>query len=137
MKKLIFVLAFGILVIGAASAQGWGRGVVPQSVTVSGTLQLQNGQFTVVSGNTAYYCPMIGQYVGFIDSLKEGSSITIEGFVYGNLIQPTKLTTGGKSYDFPANNLGGYGGYCGGYGGGYCAGPMAGGFGGRRSGRRR
>jgi hypothetical protein len=127
MKKLSFVLVIALLAIGTASAQGWGRGV-PQTVIVEGTLQLQNGQIVVSSGNTVYYCPLIGRYVGFIDGLKEGSRVTIEGFAYGNMLQPIKLTTGGKSYDFLASNSGGYD--C--YGGGYCGGPMMAGGRGRR-----
>jgi hypothetical protein len=130
MKKIGFALVITLVVIGTAFAQNWG---VSQSVTVNGTLQLQNGQIVVVSGNTVYYCPTIGRYVGFIDGLKEGASVSVEGYAYGNVLQPTKLTAGGKSYDFPANNNSDY--YC--YGGGYCGGRMmAGGFGGRRGGMR-
>jgi hypothetical protein len=124
MKKLIFVLVITVLVIGIVSAQNWGNRGNPQSVTVYGTLQLQNSQIVVVSGNTVYFCPMIGRYVGFIDGLKKGNSVTIEGFTYGNMLQPTKLTAGGQSYAFFANVNGGYDcyyyseGYCGGFGGG-------------------
>jgi hypothetical protein len=136
MKKLGFVLAIAFFAIGTASAQGWGNwGNVPQLVTVEGTLQLQNGQIVVSSGNTVYYCPVIGRYVGFIDGLKEGSRVTIEGYAVGNVLQPAKLTASGKSYDFLANSSGAYDCYGGGggCGGGYCGGQMmAGGFGGGR-----
>ncbi|MDR0442341.1 MAG: hypothetical protein LBH44_02925 [Treponema sp.] len=126
MKKLLFILAIIFLAAGTASAQGWGN-----SVTVTGALQLQNGQVTIINGNIAYYCPMIERYAGFIDGLKEGNTVTIEGFAYGNLLQPVKITAGGKSYDFLANNnSGGFGGRC-------CTGTMAGGFCGRRGGRGR
>jgi hypothetical protein len=42
-KKVIFVLVIAILAIGTISAQVWGNQQgAPQSVTVEGTLQLQN-----------------------------------------------------------------------------------------------
>jgi hypothetical protein len=140
MKKIGFVLVITLVVIGTVFAQNWGNRGGLQSVTVNGTLQLQNGQIVVASGNTIYYCPIIGRYVGFIDGLKEGSNVTVEGFAYGNMLQPTKLTADGKSYDFLANNNGGYDCYASGYncyGGGNCGGGMmASGFGGRRGGIR-
>jgi hypothetical protein len=125
MKKLMLVLVITtVCAVGTVFAQNWGNS---QPVTVDGTLQLQNGQFAVTSGNTTYYVPAIGQYVGFIDGLKEGSSVTIEGYVYGNILQPSKMTVNGKSYDMLSNNYGGNNGYGYGAGYGYCGGYCGGG----------
>ena len=130
MKKLILTMIIACLAIGTASAQGWGGGwgVSPQTISVSGTLQLQNGVIAVASGNNTYFVPMLARYIGFIEGLREGAQISMDGFASGNYIQPTKVTIGGKSYDFSANVPqraaygGGYGSGCGrgmGYNGGW------------------
>ena len=105
MKKLGFVIVIACLLIGTASAQNWGSGwgTAPQIISVTGTLQLQNGVIAVVNGNTAYYVPTLTQYVGFIEGLREGAQISIDGYVSGNYLQPIKVTISGKSYDFTAD----------------------------------
>jgi hypothetical protein len=102
MKKIVIIFTIAFLVIGTISAQGSGRQIIPEPVKIEGTLQLQNGQFAVASGNNTYYVPMIGRYVGFIDALKEGSNVSFEGYVRGNFLMPVKMTIGGKSYDLAA-----------------------------------
>jgi hypothetical protein len=109
MKKMIFVLAIGILAIGTISAQAWGA----QSITVEGTLQLQNGQIAVASGNSVYFVPVLNQYIGFIDGLREGARITVSGYASGNVLQAAQVTINGKSYNFQAS---GYGSCCSGWG---------------------
>jgi hypothetical protein len=109
MKKMIFVLVIGILAIGTISAQVWGA----QSVTVEGTLQLQNGQIAVASGNTVYFVPVLARYIGFIDGLREGARVSISGYASGNILQATQVTINGKSYNFQAS---GYGSCCSGWG---------------------
>jgi hypothetical protein len=134
MKKAVFIIAVALLVFGVAFAQKPDQ--TPQTVTIEGTVQLQNGQFAIASGNTVFYCPRIGRYVGSIDGLKEGSRITVEGYVSGNVLQPVKMTANGRPYVFLANNSGGYD--CYGYGGGYgdCgACPYGGGYGASMRGR--
>ena len=101
MKKLVLVIAIACLVIGAAFAQNWGN--ASQIISVSGTLQLQSGVIAVASGNNTYLVPSLTQYIGFIEGLREGAQISIDGFASGNYIQPTKVTINGKVYDFPAN----------------------------------
>jgi len=117
MKKLILVTAIAFLSVGAAFAQNWGNPWgVSEIVTVNGTLQLRDGAIAVVSGSNAYFAPTLTQYVGFIDGLREGAQISMEGVVSGNYIQPTKVTIGGRTYDFSAtaaprgmNNISGWG----------------------------
>ena len=106
MKKFMLVLVIAVSVIGMASAQNWRNGWGnSQVITVAGTLQLQNGAIAVASGNTVYYVPMLERYIGFIDGLKEGAQVNLEGYVAGNgnVLQPTKFTLNGKSYDLLAN----------------------------------
>jgi hypothetical protein len=100
MKRFGFVLVIVCLTAGTAFAQNWGN---PQQITVNGSLQLQNGSIAVVSGNITYFVPVLTQYFGFIEGLKEGVQVSIDGFASGNTIRPSKVTLNGKSYDFPVN----------------------------------
>jgi len=105
MKKIGFVMVIAFLAIGTASAQGWGGGwgTAPQAISVTGTLQLQNGAIAVVSGNNVYFVPVLTQYIGFIEGLREGAQISMDGYVSGNYFQPTRVTISGRNYDFTAN----------------------------------
>jgi hypothetical protein len=73
-----------------------------KTVTITGTLQLQKGFIVLVSGENTYHVPMITRLTGFIDGLKEGKEISVEGLENKNFIHLVKLTVDGKSYDFPA-----------------------------------
>jgi hypothetical protein len=42
------------------------------------------------------------RYIGFINGLKEDAKISIEGFMFRNIIHPLKVTVADKSYDFMA-----------------------------------
>jgi hypothetical protein len=121
MRKFGLVLIIGLAAAGMAAAQGWGspwgnQGWATQ--TVSGTLQLQNGTIAVVNGGAAYYVPALERFIGFIDGLKEGAQVSVEGLSGpNNYLQAVKLTIGGKSYDLaaagpqgmPYNGYGAYG----------------------------
>jgi hypothetical protein len=109
MRKFGLVLIIGFVAAGMAAAQGWGgpwgnQGWAAQTVTVSGTLQLQNGTIAVVNGGTAYYVPALERFVGFIDGLKEGAQVSVDGYAAPNTnyLQAVKLTIGGRSYDLVA-----------------------------------
>jgi len=75
------------------------------AVTVQGTLTLAQGTLAVVSGGTTYLVPRLSRYVGFIDSLKEGAQVKLEGTAFASQDAAVKnlavdtLTVGGKSYD--------------------------------------
>jgi len=73
-------------------------------VTVEGTLKLERGFVAVQSGETVYLVPMLNRYIGFINDLKEGTSVSVEGREFRKTIMPTKVTIGGRDYDFPALN---------------------------------
>jgi len=111
MKKFRFVLFIALLAAGTVSAQNRGNWPgVSQSITVNGTLQLKNGFIAVASGTDIYFVPALERYIGFIDGLKEGNSVSVEGYVSGNYLQPSKVTVNGKSYDFLVNGYSGRGG---------------------------
>jgi len=71
-------------------------------VTVEGTLKLERGIVAIESGRTTYFVPLLTRYIGFINDLKEGTKVSVEGYSYRNVIHPVKLTIEGKPYDFPA-----------------------------------
>ena len=118
MKKIGFLIVIVCLAAGMASAQNWGNEwgtpVQPnQAISIAGTLQLQNGVIAVVAGSNTYLVPILTQYIGFIEGLREGAQISIDGYFYGNYVQPTRVVISGKSYDFTAAAQQGFA-YCGG-----------------------
>ena len=104
MKKLGLLAIIALMVIGTVFAQNQERvrRSPPETITVEGTLQLQNGFIVVKSGDTVYHAGMLNRYVGFLEGLREGNTITVEGHVFNNFLHPVKITLSGKSYDFPA-----------------------------------
>jgi hypothetical protein len=137
MKRIAMILLVALAVAGVAVAQnapapwgppGWNQPQA-QSVKVEGRLALINGTIGIKSGAKTYYVPMLARMAGFIEGIKEGASVKLEGYErqlpyapeYYTLMA-TKLSVGGKDYD-----LGQYGGF--GMRGQF------GGFGGMRGGR--
>jgi hypothetical protein len=117
MKKSVF---FVILIVIAAGAfaqsrdpqdrDGWRQ---PPAVTVTGTLSLLDGRIVLEDDTAVYYVTGLGKLVGFVDGLKEGAGVTLEGFVRPlryrdgadkerQILRVTKLTLDGRSYDLPA-----------------------------------
>jgi len=78
------------------------RQMQDNSVSVEGTLKLEKGFVAVQNEESVYLVPMLNRYIGFIDGLKEGEKISIEGRGFKDMIQPLKVTIGEKSYDFIA-----------------------------------
>ncbi|MDR0444494.1 MAG: hypothetical protein LBH44_13935 [Treponema sp.] len=105
MKRLCFFLIFTVLLTAMVSAQNRNdrrRDIKP--VTIEGALQLERGAVAVASGETIYYVPLLTRYIGFIEGLKEGAKVSVEGYTFRNLLHPVKVTIDGKSYDFSAGD---------------------------------
>jgi hypothetical protein len=118
MKKLVFTLIIAFLTINTVFTQNRGNQVGnSQSITVEGTLQLQNGQIAITDENTIYFVPVLNRY---IDRLREGARVSILGYASGNILQATQITINGKSYNFLSrdynNYNSGYGFCCSGWG---------------------
>jgi len=110
-KKIGFFLLIAVLAVGAVSAQSRGDlQRISRTVTINGTLQLERGNIAVTSGSSVYLVPSLTRYIGFIEGLKEGATVSVEGYEYGNVLYPVKVTIAGKSYDF-ATDAGGSGGF--------------------------
>ena len=85
-----------------------------QVVKVDGKLALLNGVIALKSGTKTYYVPMLGRLAGFIEGVKEGVSVKLEGFEFPIASAPEyatlaviKLSVGGKDYDL--GQFGGFG----------------------------
>ena len=92
------------------SAQGWRPNrpniPAPEAVTVSGSMIVAHGMPAIKSGDVTYLVPGISRLTGFIDGLKEGAQVTIEGSAMAQpknsnvkFLVPTKLTLSGRTYD--------------------------------------
>jgi len=103
----------------SAQAQGRGRAssrLPPaEKVTVSGSLAVAHGMPALKSGDVTYLLGGINRFIGFIDGLKEGAQVTIEGSALTSpknnnlkILRLSKLTLNGKSYDMalPEGGLG-------------------------------
>ena len=128
MKRMVSLMAIGILAVGFVSAQQgrmhhWmgNQGYDSEAVSITGDLQLRNGMICVVDNEQVFYIPNLERLVGFIDGLKEGAKVKVDGYAYGNqenqYVQPSQLTLNGKSYDLQRNTfamgrMNGYGGSC-------------------------
>lgn len=107
MKKILVLLFISALFTGTVFAQNRDnrldrndrqRGA--SKVTIEGVLQLEKGVVAVASGDSVYPVPVLTRYIGFIDGLKEGTKISVEGYQFNKFIRPVKVTINGKSYDF-------------------------------------
>ena len=109
MKKFVLILAIVALACGGIFAQ---TAITAASgattIQVSGNLSLVNGRVALKDGGKTYYLEGIQRLIGFVDGLKEGASVTAEGYTSPSNVAPeyvflrlTKLTFNGKSYDVP------------------------------------
>jgi hypothetical protein len=123
MKRNVLFVLLALSVLSASYAQdGGGRGgprgqhgappapAPAQTLTVTGTLGLLRGMPVLEDGGTSYYVPDILRYAGFIEGLKEGAKVTLEGQLApanrqeanAKMLRVTKLTIGSKSYELAA-----------------------------------
>jgi len=107
-KKIAVFLFISVLLAGTVFAQNKdnrsdrnNRKQEVTKVTIDGILKLEKGVIAVASGDSVYYVPILNRYIGFIDGLKEGTKVTVEGSQFNDVIRPVKVTINGKSYDFP------------------------------------
>jgi len=77
-----------------------------ESVNISGNLTLVRGRIAVISNDLTYFAVGLNRYVGFIDGLKDGAAVTLQGNAFpvpqnekARFLQVQKLTLAGKDYD--------------------------------------
>jgi hypothetical protein len=77
----------------------------PEKTTVSGKLSLLNGRIALQSGSITYYVSGLSRLIGFVDGLKEGAQVSLEGYAVkaqeenSMLFRSIKLSLNGKDYD--------------------------------------
>lgn len=115
MKRFVLFTLLALSLVAVVSAQGrdrWGRGgpgpqpLPAEQVTVTGNLTIVQGSLAVKSGDITYFVPGLLRYAGFIDSLKDGAQVKLEGAAISTpqdakikVLRVGKLTIGGKDYD--------------------------------------
>jgi hypothetical protein len=111
MKRMICMLTVISCLAGTLFAQnrgtpGAGNREAPATLTVSGTLELINGNIGLKEGDAAYYVFGLDRLIGFVDGLKEGAAVTLEGRAFPAPRQPnfkvlvvSKLSFNGKDYE--------------------------------------
>ena len=107
MKKLAIVLLLGLLIAGSAFAQ-WGYVYTPAAPTlqtITGTLQIINGVFAIVSsGNQVYYVPSLRPYYG-VNGMYINSTITVYGSIAANnYFEPFRFMVYGTWFNLPVYN---------------------------------
>ncbi|MDR1971183.1 MAG: hypothetical protein LBQ46_04615 [Treponema sp.] len=120
--KRIAILTLGLLVLGTfLYAQGKDprpgdhrrieRSRLPalEQMTLTGTLGLRRGAIVLETGEAAWYVPALHRFTGFIEGLKEGAAVTLEGWgakiprsqgtADTGFLRVSKLTLNGKDYE--------------------------------------
>jgi hypothetical protein len=72
-------------------------------------LQLEKGFIALASGDNVYFVPMLMRYAGFVEGIKEGAKVSVEGYQFRDILHPKKVTVNGKDYDFPRPSVKAYG----------------------------
>ena len=116
MKRAGIVVLALVVAASAVSAQGWGpgaRGTGPaaptaqtETVMIEGKLTLLNAHPAIVIKDKTYYVGIPNRLFGFVDGLKEGASVKLEGYEqplpYASnvvMFRVVKLTVGGRVID--------------------------------------
>jgi hypothetical protein len=131
MKRIVLWGFLALFITGFVSAQMGPRGVGPggmgrrtpqspqipqvpqvsaaEQVTLSGELSIVHGRIALASGDTTYYVSGLSRFIGFIEGLKEGARVNLEGSAYQfpgdatvKFLRVSKLTLNGKDYDLSA-----------------------------------
>jgi hypothetical protein len=119
--KRIVAAALGLMVLGTClyardrgirrwdrfGGPGGDRPSVAERISLTGTLGLRRGIITLESGERIWYVPGLERYAGFIAGLKEGATVTLEGWEVktfrasenGGVLRAAKLTVDGRDYE--------------------------------------
>jgi hypothetical protein len=138
MKRTILFIALALCAVALVSAQGnkgnnnrwgpgfgpggsccqqWGRSsqqrdfAPPENISVTGNLTIAQGMIAVTGNNTTYLVRGLDRYIGFIDGLKEGAAVTIQGYALNHpqdrtlkFLEAQKMTISEKEYDLGRPN---------------------------------
>ncbi|MDR1956399.1 MAG: hypothetical protein LBQ30_06045 [Treponema sp.] len=114
MKKSVFfilwALVVGVLLFAQNRNPGGGpdprwQTTPPKTVRVTGTLGVVQGKIALQDKDTTYYVFGLERFIGFIEGLKEGATVSIDGYAQSSpsaefrFLRATKLTLNNKDYD--------------------------------------
>jgi hypothetical protein len=117
MKKMLILFLLLTAAAGVSFAQTRGpdsnlrqdRRSGPQNAetsTITGKLELINGNIALKNDAAVYYLVGLGRLVGFVDGLREGAEVSLEGWAFAapgrsenQSFFVSKLTINGKEYD--------------------------------------
>jgi hypothetical protein len=78
----------------------------PEKSSISGNLGISRGMLSLESDGILYYVRGLDRFIGFIDGLKEGAALSLEGYAFDSprlpgskIFRVTELRLNGKSYD--------------------------------------
>lgn len=137
MKKALVAIAIAFILVGAATAQPFGqwnqprgymqgnvpmqmpygyRGQLPaalpaaEAIKLEGTLELVDARVAIKKDDKTYYVMIPSRLFGFVDGLKEGASVKIDGysraFPYAEnsfVVHVNTLELNGKTIDLGLN----------------------------------
>lgn len=115
-KTAVFVLVLGVSALFPAAARDrrdmagpyppFTQAAQGAVETVTGVLTIAQGRIALQANGVTYYAGGLNRYVGFIDGLKEGARVTLEGPAAVNpqdekskFLRVSKLTINGKTFD--------------------------------------
>jgi hypothetical protein len=112
MKRIVLCVLFAAVISGVLLAQNSDRpgsfpqNQMPEKITLSGSLGLSRGRSVLESGGTTYYIAGLDRLVGFVEGLKEGASVSLEGWAFPlpgseteQIFRAAKLSLNGKDYE--------------------------------------
>ena len=136
MKKALVVIAIAFVLVGAASAQPWvqnaqpwsaqprmGQGNIPaygqgyrfpaqaatvalEKISLEGTLELIDARVAIKKDSKTYFVMIPNRLYGFVDGLKEGANVKVDGYSHEILglkdqytVRVDTLTINGKTID--------------------------------------
>ena len=109
MKRIwlcVFLTASMAVMVFAQGEKRRDAKAAPEKTTISGTLGIAKGAIALKSGSDTYYVMGLNRIAGFIDGLKEGAQVSLEGYAFAvprsdeeKIFRVTKLTLNGKDYD--------------------------------------
>jgi hypothetical protein len=104
MKRKILLVILGLAAAGLFAQTGDTKG--PKVVTVSGNLAVTGAGIGLRSGDDTYYVMGIDRLIGFVEGLKEGAPVTLEGYEFPvpadaeyRYLRVFRLNFNGKDYE--------------------------------------
>ncbi|GHU22044.1 hypothetical protein FACS1894172_18320 [Spirochaetia bacterium] len=116
MKRFAVGMVFVLVFAGMVEAQTTTPRPTPEKVTINGTLTFARGSVAIQNNEVTYLISGISQLIGFVDGLKAGAQVKLEGYAASTpdatvmFFRTTKLTFNSTDYDlspaFPVRSFG-------------------------------